>query len=124
MDQSTLVSSGHLLLKELDAKNLKPRLAMWVHNTDTDTWRLWIVPPPKMKDKHEFYRTISEIVAKHRTELGSISASDTEMVPDTHPAVKGLKNFLKAPGLANIYFSGNVFNGFYLPDGVILRSDL
>jgi hypothetical protein len=75
-------------------------------------------------DKHEFYRRISVIVAKNRASLGGIDASDTEMILDTHPAVKGLKVFMRAPGLSSIHFSGNRFNGFYLPDGIILRIDL
>ena len=31
MDQNTLVSFGHLLVKALDETDLKPRLAMCVH---------------------------------------------------------------------------------------------
>jgi hypothetical protein len=124
MDQNVLVSSGHELVKALDAAGLRPRIAMWVHNTDTDTWKLWVVPPAGLKDKHEFYRRVSEIVSKNRAALGGIDASDTEMVSDTHPAMKGLGRFLKMPSLGSAYFSGNRFNGFYLPDGIILRSDL
>ncbi len=124
MDQSTLVGSGHALVKALDSAGLPPRVAMWVHNTDIDTWKLWLVPPRGLTDKHEFYRRLSEIATKHRVELGSLNASDTEMVLDTHPAIKGLGKFMKAPGLGSAYFSGNRFNGFYLPDGIILRIDL
>ena len=124
MDQNTLVSGGHALVTELDKAGFRPRVAMWVHNTDTDTWKLWIVPPAGFTDKHDFYRRISMIVAKNRAALGGIDASDTEMVLDTHPAVKGLKSFLKAPGLGSVHFSGNRFNNFYLPDGIILRVDL
>jgi hypothetical protein len=126
MDQNVLVSSGQALIKALDNAGLQVRVAMWVHNTDADTWKLWIVPPAKFeqKDKLAFYRQISEIVSKNRTVLGGIDASDTEMVLDSHPAMKGLGRFLKMPGLGNAYFSGNRFNGFYLPDGIILRSDL
>ena len=124
MDQNTLVSSGHALLKRLDAAGLQPRLAMWVHNTEMDTWKLWLVPPTGVLDKQDFYRQVAQIVSKHRAELGGIDVSDTEMILDTHPAVRGLKAFIKAPGLGNISFSGNRFNGFYLPDGIILRVDL
>jgi hypothetical protein len=67
---------------------------------------------------------LAEIITKNRSELGGIDASDTEMVLDSHPAMKGLKNFIRAPGLGSIHFSGNRFNGFYLPDGIILRVDL
>ena len=124
MDQNTLVSAGQALVKALDATKLKPRLAMWVHATDTDTWKLWIVPPVGLTDKQEFYRRVSEVVTKNRADLGSIDASDTEMVLDSHPAVKGLRGFMHMPGLGSAYFSGNRFNGYYLPDGIILRIDL
>jgi hypothetical protein len=53
-----------------------------------------------------------------------MDASDTEMISDTHPAIRGMKRFMRAPGLSSITFSGNVFNGFYLPDGIIPRSNL
>jgi hypothetical protein len=39
MDQSVLVSSGHALIRELDKAKLAPRFAMWVHNTEPDTWK-------------------------------------------------------------------------------------
>lgn len=124
MDQNTLVAGGQALVRAMDAANLRPRVAMWVHNTDMDTWKLWLVPPKGHKDKRDFYRRIAEIVTKHRAEFGGVDTSDTEMVPETHPAMKGLGGFVKIPDLASVYFSGNKFNGFYLPDGIILRSDL
>ena len=124
MDQNTLVSAGQALVKALDATGLIPRLAMWVHATDTDTWRLWIVPPAGLTDKREFYRRVSEVVSKNRDDLGGIDAGDTEMVPDSHPAMEGLRGFIKMAGLGNIYFSGNKFNDYYLPDGIILRNVL
>ena len=124
MDQNTLVSAGHALVKALDATGLNPRLAMWVHATDTDTWRLWIVPPAGLTDKRKFYRRVSEVVSKNRTDLGGIDASDTEMVLDSHPAVQGLRGFMDMPGLGSAYFSGNLFNEYYLPDGIILRINL
>jgi hypothetical protein len=124
MDKNTLVSSGQALVDQLDKSGLKPRAAMWVHSDDTDTWKLWIVPPENFTDKHDFYRQVSVVVAKNRQSLNGIDASDTEMIKDSHPAIRGLRNFIKAPGLQSISFAGNTFNGFYLPDGIILRSDL
>ena len=80
MDQITLVSSGHALVRAMDAASFSPRLAMWVHNT--------------------------------------------EMVPESHPAMKGLGKLIRAPGLRNIHFDGNRFDGYYLSEGIVLRSDL
>jgi hypothetical protein len=123
MDQSTLVSSGHALVKAMDDAGFRPRLAMWVHNTETDTWKLWLVPARGKIDKADFYRRIAQIVSKQRAELGGIDASDTEMILDSHPAIAGLSRFIRAPGLNSINFAGNRFNGYYLPEGIILRAD-
>ena len=122
MDQAVLVSSGHMLVQAMDAVGLAPRLAMWVHFADTDTWKLWIVPPEEVKDKFEFYRRLSELISKNRSALGDLSASDVEYVSDQHPAIKGISRIFYIPGLTSAQFSGNRFNGYYLPDGIILRS--
>ncbi len=93
---------------------------MWV----TGTWKLWLVPPPNMTDKREFYRRISVLISQGGDALSGIDAGDTEMVLDTHPAIRGMRGVLRSPGLTNISFSGNRMNNFYLPDGIILRSNL
>ena len=121
MDQNVLVSSGHALVRALDAAGIPPKVAMWAHNTETDTWKLWLVPPANITDKREFYRKVAEVISRNRTEMGGIDVSDTEMLPDTHPAVVGLKAFITMPGLGTVNFSGNRLNDYYLPDGVILR---
>lgn len=122
MDQGTLVTSGHALVRALDAAGLAPQLAMWVHGSDTDTWKLWIVPPTAIKDKQVFYRKVAEVISKLRDEVGGLSASDVEMVSNTHPAIVGLTSMMRVDGLSSIQFRGNRFNGYYLPDGIILRS--
>ena len=124
MDQETLVKQGKALVVALDRVGFIPRIAMWVHSTDTDTWKLWIVPPKGFSDKREFYRRVAEIISSNRIELGGLDVSDTEMVQDSHPAMKGISRFIRVPDLAAVSFSGNRFNHFYLPDGIILRSNL
>lgn len=124
MDQTILVKDGQALINALDKAGTPPRFAMWVHSPDTDTWKLWIVPDPSVKDKRDFYRRIVEAISKTRATPGGIEASDAEMVDAAHPAMAGLARFIKAPGLTVISFSGNTFNGYYLPDGIILRADL
>jgi len=127
MDKDSLVSSGHALVKAMDKSGIVPRLAMWVHSPDADTWKLWLVPPAgrfKSKDKREFYIRIAKLIAEERDTLGNIDVSDVEMILDTHPVAIGMRGFLRMPGLGSAHFSGNVFNGFYLPDGIVLRCDL
>jgi hypothetical protein len=124
MDQNALVTSGHVVVRALDESGTPPPAAVWVHSPDTDTWKLWIVPDPEITDERDFYRRISEIVSKHRDQLGGIDAADTKMVDQRHPAISGLSRLLRLPGLGNAYFSGNRFNGYYLPEGIVLRMDL
>jgi metal-dependent hydrolase (beta-lactamase superfamily II) len=119
-----LVGCAHpgILVKQLDAAGLPPQVAMWVHSPDTDIWKLWIVPPESVKDKQGFYRKVAEIITKHRDEIGGLSASDIEMVPISHPAMAGISTIMRVEGLSSIHFSGNRFNGYYLPDGIVLRA--
>lgn len=124
MDQEILVKVGHALVKAMDDAGFPPRIAMWVHNSDTDTWKLWIVPPRGFADKRDFYRRVAELVSRNRSSLTGLDVSDVEMVLDTHRAMQGIGRFLRMPGLGSVFFSGNRFNGFYLPDGIILRSNL
>lgn len=124
MDKEVLVSSGKALIEAMDEEGMPPRLAMWVHNTDLDTWKFWVVPPKGSDDKREFYRRLSAIVSKKRQSLAGIDASDTEYVSEDHPAARGLKTFIRMEGVGAARFSGNTFNGFYLPDGIIMRSAL
>lgn len=121
MDTESLVSDGTKLVKLLDKSKVKPRAAMWVSNSETDTWRLWIVPAVEVKDKLEFYRILSDIISKNRDAFPSFDISSVEYKKDDHPAVKGLNTFIRMEGLGSAHLSNNRFNGFFLPDGIVLR---
>ena len=122
MDQDTLVSGGQALVRAMDDDGLSPRLAMWVHDTDVDSWKLWLVPPKEAHDKVDFYRRLSRILSGDAPRFKGLSAADTQFVQDSHPAVKGMLRVFKADGLSAIRFNGNMFDGYYLPEGVVLRS--
>ncbi len=124
MDQGALVTTGQLLVKAMDRSQLAPRLAMWVRNADADTWKLWLVPPKGLDDKLDFYRKLSVVIASNRHDLPLFDVGETLMVPDSHPAMQGMKTLLHAEGLASIPFPGNRFGDYYLPEGIILRSAL
>lgn len=121
MDKNALVEEGTKLVSLLDNTKLKPRAAMWVYNSETEIWKLWIVPASKVQDKHEFYLMLSDIISAHRDDLPSFDISSVEFKLDTHPAVKGLGAMLHMEGLGSAHFSNNRFNGFLLPDGIVLR---
>ena len=124
MDQDILVKSGHLLIEKLEAKGLKIGGAMWVHNTDIDTWRLWLVPTKKMKDERDFYRRVVETIRENQGEMRGLDASDTELVSPNHPAIKALSRLFKLTGKSSMHLSNNKLDDFYLTDGIVLQMDL
>ena len=121
MDQSALVSSGQKLVRLMDQAGIVPRAAMWMHNIDTDTWRLWVVPPPHLTDKRDFYRRIAEMISGDRAGFQNLEIGDVEMVSEAHPAIMGLTRMFRVEGLSSVHVSNNKFNDFYMPDGIILR---
>jgi hypothetical protein len=124
MDQSKLVENGHNLVDETSKSGIAPRGAMWVHNTDADVWRLWIVPSKSLTDKREFYRRIAELITKNPDLFKDFDAGDVEMIPDTHPAILGVSRMLRVKGRSSAYLKNNMVNGFYIPDGIVLLMDL
>ena len=124
MDASVLVSQAQELTRALDAAKIGPRAVMWVHSDDTDRWRLWIVPARGITDKRDFYRRIAETISQNAERLSGLDVGSVEFVPDKHPAMQGLGRLLSLPGVGNAAFSGNRFNGYYLPKGVVIRMDL
>jgi hypothetical protein len=121
MDKNALVSEGTKLVQWLDKSKLKPRAAVWVHNSETETWTLWIVPALKIEDTGEFYLELSKIISAHRDEFPSLDISSIELKKDSHPAVTGLKAMFRMDGLGSAHLSNNKLNGFFLPDGIVLR---
>lgn len=122
MDQAFLVSEGQKLVELLDRTAAKPRAAMWVHYPDSDTWKLWIVPDEDVQDKREFYRIVAEAITRNANIELDVSA--TEYVKPDHPAISGMQQVLRMPGIGSAHFTGNTLNGYYLPDGIVLRMDV
>ena len=124
MDTAVLVSQAQALALRLDQTKIKPRAVMWVHQPDTGTWRLWITPDPSVSDKREFYRVVAETISRHPQELAGLDVGTTEYISAEHPAIKGMGRFINMPGIGSAQFTGNRFNGFFLPDGIVIRMDL
>ena len=120
MDQSILVNEGAKLVGWLDATRIKPRAAMWVYNSEADTWKLWIVPANEIS-KSDFYLVLSQVISEHRADLPGFDISEVEFKSAVHPAIAGLGAFMRMEGIGSAHLNSNRFNGFMLPDGIVLR---
>ena len=121
MDKDLLVSSGTALVRLLDHNGLKPRAAMWVYNSDTEAWRLWIVPDQALKDKAEFYRKLAVVISDNRDKLLGFDIGYVEYKSAEHPVVKGMGSVIRMDGLGSAHLTNNQLNGIFLPDGIVLR---
>ena len=121
MDTDILVKEGQRLVGYLDEGKIKPRGAVWVYSSDADAWKLWIVPSQTITDKREFYRIVAQTITNHRAELPSLDVGMVEFKLADHPVVEGLGRFMHVEGISAVSVSNNRFNGFLLPDGVVLR---
>lgn len=124
MDTSVLVKQAQALTRRLDATPVRPRAVMWVHSEDADVWRLWIVPAAPLADKRDFYRQVAETISKHWDEMAGLDVGSVEHVNADHPAMRGMGRFIQLAGTGSASFSGNRFNDYYLPEGIVIRMDL
>ncbi|WP_156467570.1 hypothetical protein [Methylobacterium sp. Leaf102] len=124
MDQKILVTAGHELIRLLRERNINIKAALWFYNTDIDAWRLWLVPDVSIKDKHSFYRNISEILSGHKELTLCIEVSDTEMITEKHPAIKALQGMFKVTDRSSITIDNSMLNGFYLPKAIVIEYDI
>lgn len=93
---------------------------MWVYNSETDSWKLWIVPAGNVS-KSEFFLKLSEVISAHRHDLPGFDISEVEFKADNHPAIEGLKSMMRLEGIGSAHLSNNRVNGFFLPDGILMR---
>jgi hypothetical protein len=124
MAQSALVEGGQRLANLLTQDNLDPRAVLWVQDSDTNNWKLWVVPHKNLTDKREFYREVVKLISENPNALGSLEAGDIEMVSESHPAITELRRMFKGTSISDIRVSNNMLNGFYMPDGIILKMDM
>jgi hypothetical protein len=83
-----------------------------------------VVPHVSIKDKREFCRRVSEFISNDRQKFGGIDSGDVELMSEDRPAIRALRRAFKVRGKSDIHISGNMLNGFYLPEGIILLLDL
>ncbi|WP_373489530.1 hypothetical protein [Blastomonas sp.] len=121
MDQDALVAEGQVLVQLLDQSSIKPRAAIWVYNSEVDTWRLWIVPSSQTTDKFEFFNAVANVISNNRDRLPSLDIGLIDFRTDKDPAMQGLGQAFHLDGIGSLRLTNNRFNGFFLPDGVVLR---
>jgi len=118
------LAASQRFLELLDREGLGPRAAVWVYGPDQYSWKLWIVPPDKIKNKQEFYLKLASVFSRNIEKLDGLDFGSVQFTSRDHPAIIGLARLIHAPGLVDVRFEGNLFDGFYLPDAIVVRMDV
>lgn len=125
MDKELLVTAGHEILSQLEKKGFSAGAAMWIHNTDVDTWKLLVVPAEKkFKDQRKFYRLVAEIIGASPDAFHGMDASFTKLTEATHPAIASLSKLFRVENKSSIFLQNNKLNDFFLADGIVLLMKL
>jgi hypothetical protein len=124
MDKETLVSVGRRIVTELDKTELRPRFAMWVQNSEFMTWKLWLLPGRDVTKSEDIYRDYFRKLASVLEDSDGIDTSMVQLVKSDDPAVRAIATAFHVPGLSDVHLGNNLFNGYYMLDGILLRSDL
>ncbi len=120
MDQYLLVEAGTNLVEALERDGVRLKVAVWVRLAEAEDWRLWLVPAAKV-ERRAFYRRVAEVIAAGEAEFYGLSASDTQMIDEHHPAIVGLRANGQMNGRTPARLATTMLNGFYLPEGIVLR---
>jgi hypothetical protein len=115
------VRAAQALVQLLDEAGLPPRAALWTYTSDSDSWRLWVVPPTELKDKREFYLRLADVFAAHASEVAGLDMGEVQFIEAKHPVIQGLGRIFHAEGNGEIRFTNNMLNGYFLPDAIIIR---
>ena len=121
MDQGILVADGKTLIQLMDKAGMTPRAALWVYSSDTDSWKLWVVPDISVGSKEEFYRRLARVISDNRACLPEFDIGKVEYKAADHPVVRGMTSAIRVEGLGQVRMTNNMLNGVYLPDGIVLR---
>lgn len=122
MDQNQMVTDGRALVDALNHGGLPITAAVWVHDDDHDAWKLWIAPRQDVEIK-DFYIKVAQTIADDRDKFSDLEADDTRLMPQDHPAIRGLRDYAKITGRKSFRLTYNMLNGFYLADGIVVSLD-
>lgn len=117
-----MVTDGRALVDALDHGGLPVSAAVWVHDDAYDAWKLWIAPREDVEIE-DFYLKVAQTISDCRGRFADLEVSDTKLVPQDHPAIRGLKEYADVTGKKSFRLTYNMLNGFYLADGIVVSLD-
>ncbi|GLS28785.1 hypothetical protein [Neomesorhizobium albiziae] len=118
------VDAGINLIQALDSKKFEVAAALWLYNSDIESWRMVIAYRGARKDLEKKYLDAAVIVSEWRKSHPDRPILDLSKVRITSAddrLIAGLKVALRVDGVGEVRFSHNTVNGIYVEDALIHR---
>lgn len=130
MDKTTLVEKdfkdGEILIKELDKAHINVHSALWLYNSESDSWRLIIASKiADFSSPKKAYSHISKVLKDMKNSGVSVgfSLENITVISPNHPLIMILSQAIHTgPNDINgIRFSRNRIGNSYIEDAFIYR---
>ena len=119
------VRSGAEFLEALDESGFNADAALWIYNSETDTWKLTIAYSGKKSDIEQKYRQAADVLSRLRENAEGdapvLDLSKVRIVHDSDMLISGLRPVIRVEGVSSVRFSQNMINGIYVEDALIYR---
>lgn len=125
---SEMITSGRLLLEELDQETPQVKAALWFYFEESESWRLILAFPQVEKTGPKVIYTrvqklFNALRKKKSLEFSSrFDLNDVAIVSSHHAIVELMSSAIKTgPGINGLRFSRNTINGTFIEDAYIYR---
>ncbi len=118
-----MVAVGRRLVERLDAAGLKPESALWLYDTDRESWKL-LISDRKLRDEGPLarYGRMREALQDVRDDLLGLPFDAVMLSPPDTGALGRLRSAMVVEGpFAGLRLIGHVVNGEYIEDAYIYR---
>lgn len=125
---NNIFDEGKGFIEYLDKQNLDIKVALWIYQKETNSWKLLLsAPQVEYLGSRFFYSKILRYLKSYKFNNVSktiISPLDIVVLSYSDNFVSLLKSMVKtppAPSISSIRFSNNVINGTLIDDALIYR---
>ncbi|MBM3495148.1 MAG: hypothetical protein FJX72_12635 [Armatimonadetes bacterium] len=118
-----MVAVGRRLVERLDAAGLKPEAALWLYDTDRESWKLVISDRWLRKDGPlARYRRVREALQDVQDDLRGLPLDAVMLSPPDTGTLGLLRSAMTVEGpFAELRLTGNAFDGQFIEDAYIYR---
>jgi hypothetical protein len=98
-------------------------VAILIKIEDSETWKIWIVPPIKSK-KEEFFLELSKIFSANRDGLRNLDIGMVEYRSIADRTIELFGAMFRFGGIGSAYLNNVTVNGVLLPEAIAIRIEL